>query len=54
VRQGIADNYHRSFLKTLKRQGVSVEAESPQKGNDIKAYPVFARVHAEQFLKILC
>ena len=51
LNQGIADNYHRRLSETLKQQGVSVEAESPQKGNEHQGHPVIASVNAEQFLK---
>ncbi len=51
LHQGIADNYHRRLSETLRQQGVAVEAESPQKGNDHQGHPVVASVPAEQFLK---
>ncbi len=51
LHQGIADNYHRRLSETLKQQGVTIEAESPQKGKDNQGRPVIASVSAEQFLK---
>jgi NADP-dependent aldehyde dehydrogenase len=51
LHQGIADNYNRRLTETLKQQGVIIEAESPQKGNESQGHPVIASVPAEAFLK---
>ncbi|MBI1770497.1 MAG: aldehyde dehydrogenase (NADP(+)) [Bacteroidetes bacterium] len=51
LHQGIADNYNRRLVETLKQQGVSIEAESIQKGNEHQGHAVIASVYAEQFLK---
>lgn len=51
LHQGIADNYNRRLSETLKQQGVSIEAESSQKGNEHQGHPVIASVNGEQFLK---
>jgi len=51
LHQGIADNYHRRLAESLKQQGVRIEAESPQQGNEQQGHPVIASVNADQFLK---
>jgi len=51
LHQGIADNYNKRLAETLKQQGVNVEAESTEQGNENQGHPVVASVNAEQFLK---
>jgi NADP-dependent aldehyde dehydrogenase len=51
LHQGIADNYNKRLAETLKQQGVNIEAESSQHGNEKQGHPVIASVNADQFLK---
>lgn len=51
LHQGIADNYHRRIVQTLAQQGIKIECESSQKGENNQGQPLIASVSAQEFLK---
>ncbi len=51
LHQGIADNYHKRVVQTLAQQGIKVEGESAQKGENNQGQPLAASVPASEFLK---
>jgi 2,5-dioxopentanoate dehydrogenase len=51
LHQGIADNYHRRVSQTVTQQGVKIEGESSQKGENSQGQALVASVPAREFSK---